>query len=239
MATKVYYPMSPDDRGLSREQIQKQIDASLKRLGTDYVDLYQCHSFDNETPLEETMEALSEVVRAGKARFIGCSNWTPRQIRQAAQIADVEHFVSNQPQYSLLRRKPERRLFPVCDQLEMGQVVWSPLAQGVLTGKYAPKSNPESDTRAGKTATRKRIKRFMDPSVLEAVGKLRPIAQELSLTLPQLALAWVLRQKSVSAAIIGASHPDQIDENVGAVGVELGEEVLNQIDKLLADAAGL
>ena len=136
-------------------------------------------------------------------------------------MASVEKFVSNQPQYSMLRRKPERRLFPTCDKLGMGQIVWSPLAQGVLTGKYSAGARPPSDTRAGNKATRKRIKRFSDASVLEAVSKLRPIAQELSLTIPQLALAWVLRQRSVSAAIIGASQPEQIDENVGAVGVEL------------------
>ena len=233
LATKVYFPMSDVDRGLSRAQIFKQIDASLERLRTDYVDLYQCHRYDAETPLEETMEALSELVDQGKVRYIGFSRWRPRQIRAAEALEGVKRFVSSQPQYSMLHRKPERRLFPLCEGLGIGQIVYSPLAQGVLTGKYAPGEAPPEDSRAANRRLRRTSKRFADAEILTAVQGLRPIADRLALTLPQLALAWVLRDPRVSSAIIGASRPAQIEENVGASGVELDRATLDEIDQVL------
>ncbi|MGI9264870.1 MAG: aldo/keto reductase, partial [Gammaproteobacteria bacterium] len=192
LATKVYFPMSDSDRGLSREQIHKQIDASLARLGVDYVDLYQCHRYDHDTPLEETMDAMSEVVTAGKARYIGFSQWTPKQIRAAKGLKSSSQFVSSQPQYSMLHRKAERRVFPLCRELGIGQIVFSPLAQGVLTGKYFPDAPPPEESRAANKKTRRSSRRFKDQGVLEAVQKLRPIAEGLSLSMSQLALAWVL-----------------------------------------------
>ncbi|MGH8223912.1 MAG: aldo/keto reductase family protein [Woeseiaceae bacterium] len=233
LATKVYYPMSDTDSGLSREQIRKQIDASLERLRTDYVDLYQCHAFDRDTPLEETMAAMNEVVDAGKARYVGFCNWRPRHVRAAAGLANGTRFVSSQPQYSMLRRTPERRLFPLCTRLGISQIVWSPLAQGVLTGKYAPGQSPPKDSRASRRKIRRQIRRFNKPAILEAVQQLRPVAERLSLSMAQLALAWVLREKCVSAAIIGASRPEQVEENAGAVGVELDEESCRDIDRML------
>jgi aryl-alcohol dehydrogenase-like predicted oxidoreductase len=235
LATKVYYPMSDTDSGLSREQIRKQIDASLARLRTDHVDLYQCHAYDELTPLEETMEALSEVVAAGKARYIGFSNWKARHVRAAARLANVKRFVSSQQQYSLLHRKAERKLFPLCAKLGIGQIVWSPLAQGVLTGKYAPRADAPRGSRASLRKTRRRIRRFTEQPVLEAVQRLRPIAEGHSLTMSQLALAWVLRQKHVTVAIIGASRPEQVEENVRASGVELDEGTCAEIDRALED----
>ncbi len=231
LATKVYYPMSKTDRGLSRAQIRKQIDASLARLRTDYIDLYQCHRYDYDTPLEETMEAMGEVVVAGKARHIGFSEWSPRRIRAARDIDGAAPFVSSQPQYSMLYRKPERKVFPLCSDLGIGQIVWSPLAQGVLTGKYTADMPPPAGSRG--SIRKSKSGRFSKPEVLTAVQRLRPIAGQLSLTLPQLALAWVLRQKCVSSAITGASRPEQIDQNVGAVGVKLSDETLNAIDRVL------
>ena len=232
LATKVYFPMSDTDRGLSRTQIHKQIDASLERLRTDYVDLYQCHRYDDETPLEETLQAMSEVVAAGKARYVGFSEWSPRQIRESSRREGVTKFVSSQPRYSMLYRKPEREVFALCEKLGIGQIVWSPLAQGVLTGKYRPGEPPPSDSRAA----HRHIGRFADPKVLEAVQDLGPIALRLSLSLSQLALAWVLREKRVASAIIGATRPEQIEENVGAVGVELDSESLREIDNVLDGA---
>lgn len=229
LATKVFHPMSKTDFGLSREQIHKQIDASLKRLKTDHVDLYQCHRYDHDTPLEETMQALGEVVAAGKARYVGFSEWSPRRIRAADAFRDQIRFISSQPQYSMLYRKCEREVFGICRRRKIGQIVWSPLAQGVLTGKYAPGALPPQDSRA---ANRK-IDRFTREPVLQAVQKLRPIAERLSLTMPQLALAWVLDKKNVSSAIIGASRPEQIDQNAAAVGVALDAETLAEIDEVL------
>lgn len=229
LATKVFHPMSKTDFGLSREQIHKQIDASLKRLKTDHIDLYQCHRYDHDTPLEETMQALGEVVAAGKARYVGFSEWSPRRIRAADAFRDQIRFISSQPQYSMLYRKCERKVFGICRRRKIGQIVWSPLAQGVLTGKYAPGALPPQDSRA---ANRK-IDRFTREPVLQAVQKLRPIAERLSLTMPQLALAWVLDKKNVSSAIIGASRPEQIDQNAAAVGVALDAETLAEIDKVL------
>lgn len=229
LATKLYYPMSDTDRGLSRAQVFKQIDASLRRLGVDHVDLYQCHRYDAETPLEETMEALTDIVRSGKARYVGFSEWPASEIKRARAIDGTVAFVSSQPRYSMLYRKNERRIFPLCRELGIGQIVWSPLAQGVLTGKYKPDEAPPPGSRGA----RKGLGRFFKPDVLKAVGNLQEIAADLSLTLPQLALAWVLRGDLVSSAIIGASRPDQIVMNCGASGVELEEKVLQRIDAAL------
>lgn len=235
LATKVFFPMSDTDRGLSAPQIRKQIDASLKRLQTDYVDLYQCHRYDEDTPLEETMDALSDVVHAGKARYVGFSQWKPRQIKAASRVEDAVRFVSSQPQYSMLHRRPERRVFPTCESLGIAQIVWSPLAQGVLTGKYSPDGLPPASSRAANPRTNRNSRRLKDPVVLSAVQRLLPIAERLSLTLPQLSLAWVLRDQRVSAAIIGASRPEQIEQNAGAVGVKLDDQTLTEIDDALGD----
>lgn len=238
LATKVFFPMSDTDRGLSAAQIHKQIDASLQRLRTDYVDLYQCHRYDVNTPLEETMEALTKVVRQGKARYIGFSEWQPDQIKAALSMPNVERFVSSQPQYSMLWREPEAEVFPLCAANGIGQIVWSPLAQGVLTGKYQPGQAPPSDSRA---ANEKMNAYLMDEiysdRVLSAVQQLKPIAAELELTMSQLALAWILRDSRVSSTIIGASRPAQVVENAGASGVVLSEQVLQQIEQVLAPIA--
>ena len=236
LATKVYFPMSDTDQGLSSVQIHKQIDASLKRLKTDYVDLYQCHRFDPNTPIEETMEALSEVVKSGKARYIGFSEWTPDQIRAGLEVAGAEKFVSSQPQYNMLWRGPEKEIFKLCEQNGIGQIVWSPLAQGVLSGKYTPGQQPPADSRAASSEMSGFIDRFMKDDVLEAVQKLKPIADELGCSLPQLALAWVLRRSEVSSAIIGASRPEQVTENIKAAEIKLSADVLSAIDEALGDA---
>ncbi len=235
LATKVFFPMSPSDRGLSAAQIYKQIDASLQRLRTDYVDLYQCHRYDANTPLEETMEALTEVVRQGKTRYIGFSEWSPAQIEAALALPDVERFVSSQPQYSMLWRKPEAEVFPLCAANGIGQIVWSPLAQGVLTGKYQPGQAPPQDSRAAN----EKMNVFFDNDlrsdrILSAVQQLKPIAADLGLSMAQLALAWVLRDSRVSSAIIGASRPEQVVDNAAASGVELTDEVLKGIERVLA-----
>ena len=237
LATKLFFPMSDTDKGLSQEQVHKQIDASLKRLRTDYVDLYQCHRYDKETPLEETMEALTEVLKQGKARYIGFSEWETPQIQSAVDLPDVAPFVSSQPQYSMLWRKPERDVIPFCAENGIGQIVWSPLAQGVLTGKYKPGENPPADTRATSKKMSTFIGRWMKTELLEAVQRLRPIAGEAGLTMAQLALAWVLRERNVSSAIIGASRPAQITDNAAVSGVQLNDDVLAAIDKALASVA--
>lgn len=235
LATKLFFPMSDRDRGLSAVQIRKQIDASLQRLQTDYVDLYQCHRYDAETPLEETMQALTEVVQQGKARYIGFSEWQPHQIQAALSMPGVEKFVSSQPQYSMLWRKPEAEVFPLCAENGIGQIVWSPLAQGVLTGKYQPGQPPPSDSRAANEKMNAFLGNDMrDDRTLTAVQKLKPIAADLNLSMPQLALAWVLRDQRVSSAIIGASRPEQIEDNAAASGVTLSADVLTQIDQILA-----
>jgi aryl-alcohol dehydrogenase-like predicted oxidoreductase len=237
LATKLYFPMN-GDRGLSREQVFKQIDASLARLRTDYVDLYQCHRYDSETPLEETMEALTEVVRQGKARYIGFSEWTADQVRAAlALVPRVEKFVSSQPQYSLLYRVPEREVIPLCKENGISQIVWSPLAQGTLTGKYKPGEEPAAGTRAASQQMGWSMDRFRDDDVLRAVQSLSPIAEGLGITMAQLALAWVLREENVASAIVGASRPSQVEENAGASGVELDEATLKAIDDAVADVA--
>ncbi len=237
LATKLYFPMSPTDRGLSREQVHKQIDASLGRLRVDHVDLYQCHRYDEDTPLEETMEALTEVVRAGKARHIGFSEWSPAQIRDALALPDVEKFVSSQPQYSMLWRGIEDAVIPLCDKNGIGQIVWSPLAMGVLTGKYAAGAPPPAGSRGAHDQNAGFMERFMKPAVLDAVQRLGKIAQAAGLTLPHLALAWVLRQDNVASAIVGASRPEQVTENAAASGVRLSDDTLAEIDAVLADVS--
>ena len=234
LATKLYFPMSDTDRGLSREQVFKQVDASLERLRTDYVDLYQCHRYDADTPLEETMEALSEVVRQGKARYLGFSEWTAPQIQASLDLPGVEKFVSSQPQYSLLYRVPEREVIPVSAANGISQIVWSPLAQGVLTGKYRPGEPPPEGSRATSDEMGGFMGRFLRDDVLEAVQRLRPVADGLGITLAQLALAWVLREPNVASAIVGASRPEQVDTNAAASGVELDEATLAAIDDALA-----
>jgi aryl-alcohol dehydrogenase-like predicted oxidoreductase len=235
LATKLYFPMN-GDRGLSREQVHKQIDLSLSRLQTDYVDLYQCHRYDRDTPLDETMEALTEIVRAGKARYIGFSEWTATQIRSALDLVPrVEKFVSSQPQYSILWRVPEGDVIPLCSENGISQIVWSPLAQGALTGKYQPGQDPVPGTRAASPTMGWGMDRFRDDDVLEAVQRLRPIAEGLGITMAQLALAWVLRLQNVASAIIGASRPEQVEENAAASGVELDESTLRAIDDAVAE----
>jgi 1-deoxyxylulose-5-phosphate synthase len=236
LATKLFFPMSERDRGLSREQVFKQIDASLARLRTDHVDLYQCHRYDWETPLEETMQALTEVVRQGKARYLGFSEWPPEKIKEALELPGVEKFVSSQPQYSLLWRGPEREIIPLCAAHGISQIVWSPLAQGVLTGKYKPGRPPP----AGSRMTSESMNYFMgdgryDDDLLERVQQLLPIADDLGVTLAQLALAWVLREPNVASAIIGASRPQQVEENAAASGIELDVETLRRIDEVLGE----
>jgi len=231
LATKVFFPMGWKDRGLSRKQILKQIDASLRRLRTDYVDLYQCHRYDEDTPLEETMSALGEVVLAGKARWVGFSEWPVERIEQA--LAMQPRFVSSQPQYSMLWRDPEREVIPLCERNGISQVVWSPLAQGVLTGKYLPNAKPPTDSRAASKDMNRFIGRLLDDSTLEAVQRLKPIADEAQLTMSQLALAWVLRQPNVAAAIVGATRPAQVHENADAAGAKLSADVLEAIEAAL------
>jgi aryl-alcohol dehydrogenase-like predicted oxidoreductase len=233
LATKVFFPMSRTDRGLSAAQIHKQIDASLRRLRTDYVDLYQCHRYDKHTPLDETMQALTEVVRQGKARYIGVSEWTAAQIQAALELPGMERIVSNQPQYSMLHREPEKEVFPLCEREGVGQVVWSPLAQGVLTGKYEPGSPPPEDSRAASESMGQMMGRWRDHDVLEAVQALGPIAADAGLTMAQLALAWVLRLPVVSSAITGATRPQQVDDNAAASGVKLSDDAVRAIDEAL------
>ena len=236
LGTKLFFPMSETDKGLSREQVLKQIDASLVRLRTDYVDLYQCHRYDPETPLEETMEALTEVVRAGKARYIGFSDWSAEQIRAALELPGVEKFVSSQPQYSLLWRRPEREIFDVCRANGISQIVYSPLAQGVLTGKYRPGEVPTADTRAASDEMGWAMGKFLKDDVLDGVERLRPIADGLGLTLAQLSLAWILREENVASAIVGASRPEQVEANASASGIELDDATLAAVDEALAGA---
>jgi aryl-alcohol dehydrogenase-like predicted oxidoreductase len=235
LATKVYFAMSDSDKGLSAEQIHKQIDASLARLQTDYVDLYQCHRYDVDTPIEETMGALSEVVRSGKARYLGFSEWTPKQIEAGLSVPGAVKFVSSQPQYSMLWRPPEAELLALCERHGISQVCWSPLAQGVLTGKYLPGQAPPPDSRAASPEMSGFITGFMNESTLEAVQRLRPIAEQAGLTMAQLALAWVLRQPNVASAIVGASRPEQVHGNAAASGVTLSADTLQAVDEALGE----
>ena len=235
--TKVFWPTGPgahNDHGLSRKHILESIDGSLTRLGTDYVDLYQAHRYDHETPLEETMEAFAHVVRQGKALYIGVSEWTAEQIRAGHALARELRipFVSNQPQYNLLWRVIEADVVPTSRELGIGQVVWSPIAQGVLTGKYLPGQAPPAGSRAtDTTGGSDMIAGLLRDDVLERVQQLKPIAEELGLSLAQLAVAWVLQNDNVSAAIVGASRPEQVTENALAAGVRLDDEVLRRIDE--------
>jgi len=239
LATKLYFPMSRTDKGLSRAQVYKQLEASLLRLKVDYVDLYQCHRYDADTPLEETMQALSEVVRAGKVRYIGFSEWPVDRIRAALAIPGVEKFVSSQPQYSLLHRDPETAVIPLSSGNGISQIVWSPLAQGILSGKYLPGGKLPGDSRAANDAINGFFSQaLLQRAVLEAVQSLRPIAAVAGLTLAQFALAWVLRQPNVASAIIGATRPEQIDENAGASEVEVPAELFEKAEGIMARAVG-
>jgi aryl-alcohol dehydrogenase-like predicted oxidoreductase len=239
IATKLYFPVGDEpDKGLSAAQVEKQLDRSLQRLGVEVIDLYQCHRFDKETPLEETLTALDRAVQAGKVRAIGFSEWTGEQIDAAAAITGaggLTAFCSSQPQYSMLWRKPEGKVFAACARRGIGNLAFSPLAHGVLTGKYAPGQPPPPDSRAAS----QEMNAFMETAgrhyrsdyLLQTVADLKPIAAELGLTMAQMALAWVLRRQEVASAIIGASRPEQIADNVRAVGVKLPAEVLERIDK--------
>jgi aryl-alcohol dehydrogenase-like predicted oxidoreductase len=238
LATKLYFPMSDTDRGLSRGQVEKQLDASLKRLRTDYVDLYQCHRYDWDTPLEETMEALTRAVDSGKARAIGFSEWPAERIQAALDMTGVTKFVSSQPQYSLLWREPEDEVIPLCAANGISQIVWSPLGQGVLSGKYGPDRPPPRDSRAASEEMGGWMDRLMQPGVLRAVQRLKPIAEEAGLTLPQFALAWVLREPNVASAIIGASRPSQVIENAHASGVIVDTQLFVKAEAILDEALG-
>ena len=236
LATKVFFQMPNGDRGLSRGQILKQIDASLARLRTEYVDLYQCHRYDWSTPLEETMEALTEVVKAGKARYLGFSEWPVEKIAEAMDMAGVEKFVSSQPQYSMLWRGPERDVIPYCRDHGISQIVWSPLAQGVLTGKYKPGQAPPADSRAAASSMNYFFSdELRNDALLERVQQLGEVAKDLGITMAQLALAWVLREPNVASTIIGASRPEQVVDNAGASGIALDGATLTQIDEILGD----
>ncbi|MFI5916633.1 aldo/keto reductase family protein [Dactylosporangium sp. NPDC051541] len=236
--TKVYWRTGPgrNDSGLSRKHIMKSIDGSLRRLQTDHVDLYQAHRYDEHTPLEETMEAFADVVRSGKALYIGVSEWRADQIRAAAALAKELHIqlVSNQPQYSALYRVIEAEVIPVSEELGLGQVVFSPLAQGVLTGKYKPGQAPPAGSRATDEKSGKNfISRFMRDEVLETVQQLRPLADQAGLSMAQLGLAWVLANPNVSSAIVGATRPEQLEDNVKASGVRLDAELVKRIDEIV------
>jgi 1-deoxyxylulose-5-phosphate synthase len=234
LATKLYFPMGNTDRGLSRAQVHKQIDASLERLKVNHVDLYQCHRYDADTPLDETMEALTQAVRAGKTRYIGFSEWPIDRIEAALNIPEVERFISSQPQYSLLHRDPEKALLPLCARSGISQIVWSPLAQGVLSGKYLPGAALPADSRAAdKTMSGFFNDSWFKQPVLAAVQALKPLAAEANLTLAQFALAWVLRQPNVASAIIGASRPEQVDENAAASGAQVSAQLFQQAERLI------
>ena len=241
LATKLYFPMTDTDYGLSREQVEKQLDASLQRLQTDYVDLYQCHRYDSATPLEETMEALTRAVESGKTRYIGFSEWPADKIRAAIDLVGergLTKFVSSQPQYSLLWREPEDEVIPLCAANGISQIVWSPLGQGVLSGKYDPDRPPPSDSRAASEEMGGFIGRLMQPQVLRAVRRLKPIADEAGLTMVQFALAWVLREPNVASAIIGASRPEQVRENAAASGVIVDTQLFQRAEAILDEALG-
>ncbi len=239
--TKVYFPVGPkgpNDTGLSRKHIREGIDNSLRRLGTDYVDLYQAHRYDHETPLEETIAAFGDVVQQGKALYIGVSEWTADQLREAQALARQRGFsiVSNQPQYSALWRVIEAEVVPASKELGISQVVWSPLAQGVLTGKYVPgQPLPEGSRATDDKGGADMISRYMNDETLTRVQKLKPIADDLGLSMSQLAIAWVLANENVAAALVGASRPEQIADNVKAAGVALEGDVLARIDEALGD----
>ncbi len=238
--TKLYWPTGPgkNDRGLSRKHVFESIHGSLRRLRTDYVDLYQAHRFDHETPLEETMTAFADLVRQGKVLYVGVSEWTAEQIAKGAALARELRipFASNQPQYSMLWRVIEEEVVPASEKAGIGQIVWSPIAQGVLTGKYLPGQPPPQGSRATDPAGAQFIAGFMSDDVLGRVQKLKPVAQEAGLTMAQLAIAWVLQHRNVSSAIVGASRPEQVRDNVKAAGVKLDAAILKRIDEILGGA---
>ncbi len=239
--TKVYWPTGPggkNDTGLSRKHIMESINGSLSRLQTDYVDLYQAHRFDTETPLEETMQAFADIVRQGKALYIGVSEWTADQIRAGHALAQELGFqlISSQPQYSMLWRVIEDEVVPTCAELGLSQIVWSPVAQGVLTGKYKPGEAPPAGSRAtDEKGGADMISRFMRDDILERVQRLQPVADEAGLSMAQLAIAWVLQNDNVAAALVGASRPEQVEENVKAAGVRLDDDAMKAIDDALGD----
>jgi aryl-alcohol dehydrogenase-like predicted oxidoreductase len=234
LATKLYFPMSATDQGLSRAQVFKQLDASLARLKADYVDLYQCHRYDPKTPLEETMRALTDVVRQGKVRYIGFSEWPVDKIQAAISMAGVEKFVSSQPQYSLLWREPEAQVFPLCRANGISQIVWSPLAQGVLTGKYQPGAAVPNGSRAASATMGSMFnKEFLSRPVLEAVQQIKPLAATAGLTLAQFALAWTLREPDVASAIIGATSVEQIEANAIASGKAVDPALFSEAERLI------
>ena len=240
LATKVYFPMGegPNDRGLSRKHIIEQCHASLERLGVDYLDLYQCHRYDEDAPLEETLRALDDLVRQGKILYVGVSEWTAVQIADALRLAEemnLERIVSNQPRYNMIQRQIEAEVIPLCEHEGVGQVVFSPLAQGVLTGKYRAGETPEQGTRAADPESNRFMQQVMNEEVLSAVGKLSSVASDAGLSMSQLALAWVLQHDNVSSAIIGASRPEQVEDNVEAAGVRLSTQVVSEIDSTLKD----
>jgi len=240
--TKVYWPVSekkPNDTGLSRKHIMESINGSLKRLQTDYVDLYQAHRYDVETPLEETMQAFADIVRQGKALYIGVSEWNAEQIRAGHKLSKELGFqlISSQPQYSMLWRVIEAEVIPTCEELGISQIVWSPMAQGVLTGKYLPGQPVPENSRAANEKVNSFIQKLLTDEVLTKVQELKPIAEELGVTMAQFALAWVLQNKNVSSAIVGATTPDQIKSNLGAVGVEIPGEVMAKVTNIFASIA--
>src|SRR5687767_10235692 len=255
LATKLFFPMTDTDRGLSAAQIEKQLDASLKRLGTDHIDLYQCHRHDPDTPLEETMEALTRAVESGKVRWLGFSEWPVEQVRAAIEMAGapppppsaavplpeqarggIIPFVSSQPQYSLLWRRPEKTLIPLCAANGISQIVWSPLAQGVLTGKYAPGRPPPAGSRATSEEMGGWMEWLLRDDTLAAVERLKPIAAEAGLSLAQFALAWVLREPNVASAIVGASRPEQVDDNAAASGAKVDPALFAEAERIVAAA---
>lgn len=236
LATKLFFPMTETDSGLSAAQVEKQLDASLARLKTDFVDLYQCHRYDEGTPLEETMQALTRAVESGKARAIGFSEWPADKIAAAIEMTGVARFVSSQPQYSLLWRAPEKEVIPLSAANGISQIVWSPLAQGVLTGKYTPGAPPPAGSRATSEEMGGWIGAWLREPVLDAVQKLKPLAAEAGLSLAQFALAWVLREPNVASAIIGASRPAQVDDNAAASGATVDPALFAQAERIVAEA---
>jgi aryl-alcohol dehydrogenase-like predicted oxidoreductase len=238
--TKVYWPVAakgPNDTGLSRKHIMESINGSLKRLQTDYVDLYQAHRFDYETPLEETMQAFGDLVRMGKVLYVGVSEWNAQQIRDGQKLAKEMGFklISNQPQYSMLWRVIEEQVIPTSEELGLSQIVWSPMAQGVLTGKYLPGQPAPEGSRAADKDLSGIIEKFMSETTLTRVQGLKPLADELGITMAQFAIAWVLQNKNVAAAIVGASKPEQITSNLAATGVVIPAEIMAKVDEVLGD----